>query len=420
MTTTSQHSSKVFDRGIKNQGRVQLVPVYRFHQQNSLIDIKYDKQTKKKLRMRHLVVPFVLMCTSVATRIASPEYVYETCSQVSVGGNGRVYTAVRFRNSETPKSCQYDEKLILKCASRDQAELISREFDLMNSLSSASWIPQIYEFFERVGGGSREPCIAMELLGSDLEKLRLAYTEGLQWSWVTLGSIGARMAETVASLHTDFGMTHTDLHAGNWMLTRSVTNSLSPTLKMIDFGDTRSLAANPDTAAFWVREEVRQIIISIRYLYDGDFKFYVWKRYVFNEAEICAGVPAILCDALKYVNDLAEGEPIDYMRIRTYMTTLVEEHGGNYTGQIIWEPVLTALGAPVFNPQPARPATDIAHDGEARGNGGPNRPIGADGGASGVAVAPRGKAGQLPVRNGSLSASTMAAVAAIVFATFVA
>ena len=357
---------------------------------------------------RHLLASSLLYPAS-CTLVESPDFIYQTCSQVSVGGNGLVYTAVRFGRSEPPKACSSDDLLVLKCATRDQSGLISREYELMRTLSSVSWIPNVHEFFNRVDGSSRDPCISMEQLGYDLEKIRLSYPEGTQWSWVTLGSIGARMTEMVEALHNDYSLTHTDLHAGNWMLTRSVAGTLSPVLKMIDFGDTRSRTViGSDLWHYWIREEIRQIVIGIRYMFDGDFKYYVWKRYSFNEAEICAGIPSTLCDALVYVNNLAECETIDYARVRQYMVTLVEQHGGTYSGEILWEPTLTVVGAPTVQERAPRPATVIAHEGDTSTTVFPST---ASGSVTANADSPKSKAGRLPVGSGTMSASAIFVIA---------
>jgi serine/threonine protein kinase len=215
-----------------------------------------------------------------------------------------------------------------------------QEASYMSVLSGESWAPKLLEMFVKQEG--MLPCIAIEELGQDLEKIRLAYPEGQHWSWVTIGSIGARMLEIVETLHKKYDLVHTDLHAGNWVLTKvSGEEYLSPELKLIDFGDCRPLEADGVlTRDFYAFSEVRQVIITLRYLFDGNFTFYAWKRYNFKEQEICNGIHPEICKALVYVHNLEEGDEIDYRALREMMVKVVEESGDfKYTGNILWGPV---------------------------------------------------------------------------------
>jgi hypothetical protein len=287
------------------------------------------------------VLPF-LASVACGEEVHSPTRIYKICDTVVEGDNGLIYKVVSYGKSENPIDCSEQPMQILKCTGPGEESAVDHEYATMNQLAGVEWIPTIFEYFERAEGGQ---CYVMEELGMDLQTLRKAYPKGTQWSWITLGSIGARTVELVKSLHQDHHVINTDLHPGNWMLTKSEEGSaISSSLKMIDFGYAMPTSHKKAPARFL--EEIRQQVIALRYFLDADFKFYVWKRYEFNEAEICANVPETFCDALKYVRDLEEGDEIDYDRVHRYMTAIMEQFGGIYTGEIDWEPVVAAHGLP--------------------------------------------------------------------------
>jgi serine/threonine protein kinase len=290
---------------------------------------------------------FALFSIALGEVIRSPTRVYKVCKKLVAGENGKLYRVISYGLTEAEKDCATTEpKLILKCTGTGEESDIMNEVEMMGRLAGASWIPEVYEWFVL---SLKNYCYSMEELGMDLHKLRDMYPLGQQWPWATLGSIGARSIEIVKQMHTEFGVINTDLHLGNWMLEKTPDNRLTPQLKMIDFGYGRTTSYK--TAPAKLLEEIRQQVIALRFLWNGDFKFYVWKRYkTFNKAEICAGVPEIYCRALLYVRDLKLGDRIDYDLLIRMMRQIVEEHGGVYTGEIDWAPLLSSRTDAVTQP----------------------------------------------------------------------
>lgn len=291
------------------------------------------------------------------TEIRSPTTKYTLCKRLSKGGNGMVHTAaISALSDPNPGVCGPVEKVIIKCGDTSLTAMYESEYASMLLVENQEWAPRVFEFFKRTDtvGGS---CITMERLGSDLEKIRLGYPENATWPWVTLGSIGSRMIEIVKTMHLDLGLTHTDLHLGNFAVGLSPVGTLSSSLYVIDFGDTHELGGPPvgmahlgyppaGSKGVQALLEIRQIVISIRYLWDGNFKFYVDKRYTYNESEVCAGIAQPLADAIKYVYGLQEDEEIDYDLVLLYMNQLV----GDVSSELVWEPLIGSLGLPTLAP----------------------------------------------------------------------
>ena len=264
----------------------------------------------------------------------SPTREYVACERVDQGGNGFVVSAVSYAIGSTPVDCTSGDRVILKCAKKENAfDDYKAEYLRMEIFASKSWAPGVIELFRSHDSSSPSgvPCIAMEHLGPDLSRVRHHFGND-PWSWGTIGSIGARMIDIIESLHKDFEVCHTDLHAANWMLGYE-QEGYSPNLRLADFGDTRPIRVGDDI------EDVKQIVLMLRYLRDGDRKYYVWKRYHFDRTEVCAGVPTPLCEAMIYIKDLPPTAPLDYQRVRGYMVRLAKAGGVTYKGQIEWGPV---------------------------------------------------------------------------------
>ena len=293
------------------------------------------------------IVVLAALANTLGVVVESGTDKYTLCSCLSVGGIGAVHTAVSEKLSGPTADCTSENLVVLKCGTVDQTGIFSLEARYMSTISSEPWAPRIHEYFKKKDG-SGDPCIAMELLGLDLQRVRDGFAAGKEWSWVTLGSIGARMIEAIESLHNKYKLVHTDLHAGNWVLLRESGNKLSSDMKLIDYGDCRPLEGDQvQSRDFYSFEEMRQVIINIRYLFDGNLTFYAWKRYKFNKAEICAGIHPRLCEALVYVSKLKEGDFLDYKKLHRNMVSLVEESGAfKYENRIIWGPSETRLSQP--------------------------------------------------------------------------
>jgi hypothetical protein len=98
--------------------------------------------------------------------------------------------------------------------------------------------------------------------------------------------------------------------------------------------------------------------MSLRYLYDGDLSFFAYKRLEDHKRPlVCDNVPQTYCDVFRYIDRVSEIGSVDYDLVHNYMVQLVTEHGGQYNGEIIWNPTVSAIGAPnVKKPTPHDPS----------------------------------------------------------------
>ena len=285
-----------------------------------------------------LIFSALLFGAQASVVLKSGDNLYRTCAEVSKTGHGLIYLAVSYRAGETPRGCETEPKVILKCATAGHGTMIANEFTMLNRLSSASWSPSVYGFIEK--GDVLVPCVAMESLGWSLEKIRNGYAVGTKWSWGTLGTIGARTIEIMKALHLERRIIHTDSHPGNWLLERTLDGSLSRKLKLIDFGDAHDIS-DPSKRL----EDVQQQIAALRYYFDGDYKFFVYKRMPSIEVTL-AGMPETFAEAFRYVKNLRNAGEIDYDKIHGLMVRLAAEHGVTYKGEIDWHPVQSTVGLP--------------------------------------------------------------------------
>jgi hypothetical protein len=119
------------------------------------------------------------------------------------------------------------------------------------------------------------------------------------------------------------GYAHMDLHFLNVVAqNHNVTDLWSFMLDdsvVIDFGDAQSLR-DPAPAPIYMKNDLMQIMVALRYLVDGDYKFYVEKRYGFNpktamdrsKGGICTDSPPSYCEILNYIYSLKPIETPDY------------------------------------------------------------------------------------------------------------
>jgi hypothetical protein len=294
----------------------------------------------------------VLFSTAIATLAASSAHIvespslrYHICSSIGYGGVAEVFVAsIAERSSNSANCARNATTVILKCNKDGIPEAIRAEFAYMSTLQSSGFTPNPIELFDR-DGNKHLPCLSMQKMGANLETLRSVYS-GV-WPVQTLGSIGAYMLRSLRSLHNDHSLVHRDLHAGNICL-GNTSSGLSSSLHMIDLGDMRPLVSDERASASFYRiDDVRQMILNIRFLLDGDHAYYVTKRYVYDANAICQGsVPRSLCDALKYIFELSnESESVDYDYL---ISKMVEMTGDANSGEpnVLWEPLIARVGVP--------------------------------------------------------------------------
>ncbi len=298
---------------------------------------------RKKFVMIFVVV--FLLAPTLGTVIESLSNRYLVCSSPQHGGASEVFETTIAAKSQALETCDAtSQRVIVKCSKIGPLPLFEAEFNYMNTLNSSGFTPKPFEFFNKDGDASK-PCMSMEMLGLNLESLRL-HRPGI-WPSVTLGSIGVKLLTIGNVLHNTYRLLHRDLHAGNVCLERDT--ELSRNLFLIDLGDMTPMQSDERASEQSYRlDEVRQMVLTIRFLLDGDLKYYVTKRYTYDEDEICQGaVPLPLCEALRYVFGLKEDSPsIDDEFLIRKMNDLTNN---TFSGGVIWDPYIEVMGMPDLN-----------------------------------------------------------------------
>lgn len=229
------------------------------------------------------------------------------------GGNGEVHI-VSLNGVEVVK----------KCGPVTMVEQYTNEYSTMELLRVEPWAVEPFEFFVSAG----RPCILMELLGDDLAKIRSSNSS--VWPIETVVSIGISLIDALKELHFRFGLAHTDLHSGNI----AVRKNDSSKLVIFDYGDMVSVGGHNSLRS----ADLIQAILSLRYYWDGDRKYYVAKRYSYNKEELCEGIPESLCDVIDYVYKRRKGKfgISDYDRVRSMLVGILDDGGFEWDGGIIW------------------------------------------------------------------------------------
>ena len=243
------------------------------------------------------------------------------CRRLTADGNGVIFTASHnATNCHDPVS---ENVLIVKC---DKRRSLEEEY-----VTSRSIHPFRDFVYERVIDPSKPTriCFSMKYFGLSLAKIRAKDSRDVIWPWNLVASLGTRIVAQLQLTH-ESGYAHTDLHFGNVVsIQRNVSDLLSlmeSELAIIDFGDAVHLEAGRREATSRVRSDLMQVIVALRFLVDGDRKFYVEKRYGFkptkamNPGEICAGAPTAYCDILIYLYHLRENP--DYGLILTLLAEI--------------------------------------------------------------------------------------------------
>jgi hypothetical protein len=264
--------------------------------------------------MYRLTIASIAAALATCETIKSPSTEYELVRRIDKRGSGIVHIVT---NTE-------GEELVLKCGPPHQEQKYIKEYIMMGRLESKSWSVKPVEQF--MNGTS--PCVVMELLGSDMKGLRKASTK--TWPMTTVASIGIAMIDALIDLHFNYHLVHSDLHPGNVAVRKN-----DPTqLVVLDYGDMRA-ASTPMN----YRTDLMDAMLSLRYYVDAMGKFSVAKQYSYKKAEVCAGIPKELCDAIDMVHS-SKGSPIlkeSYEEIRAMLVELMAKEGVQYTGKIHWD-----------------------------------------------------------------------------------
>lgn len=261
---------------------------------------------------------------------------YRFCASLNAAGRGKVYIAAK-----KPSSCGGSHDVIIKCGAYGFQQPYTEEYERMKLVSANPWAPGVYGYFDN-GETSPEPCIAMEMLGLDFHKLR-SKVDG-KWSDETIASIGIQLVSAMEQLHIVHSLVHTDLHFGNVATKRKDLSQLvSDQLIVFDYGDMHAAVSDAkNSREGYIREDMKQAVLSLRYLFDGNDRFYVAKRYSYKKDEVCANIPAKLCEAIDYVFSTDPNELIDHARVRQSLVDMLSESGKSYDSKIIWSDSILA------------------------------------------------------------------------------
>ena len=283
---------------------------------------------------------FALSSSSVfALTIVSPTLQYDVCKRVSGGESpSDVYIAVMSpRGSPSPhirSICDsgdrsHESVVVVKCEkpNADGEDLVN-EIEKTRILSGAApWSVNMVENFTLPprGAGDRRlfQCYSMRVLGRSLREIR--EKSGKQFDLPTLASIGLQMVRILKSLHNDFGLYHTDVHAANWLVRIDDPTKLA----LIDYGYMVPLSGDPSDRI----KELQEMIITLRWYTDLNDAWYVPKKILRRYGEInldmiCppATVPRELRGIIEYIMSLtpASFNPAeDYDLIAAMFTSIL-------------------------------------------------------------------------------------------------
>jgi hypothetical protein len=273
--------------------------------------------------MQKLVIASLL---TIVPALKSPTDDYTVLHRIIIGGKAQILVV---------KSTA-GEELVIKCGQTNQVDKLKTEFQRMEILGKSNWSLKPVEFFMNQDA----PCIVMEQLGGDVQRVRRASTE--KWSIPTVVSIGIGIIDALTEMHFKYNLVHSDMHPGNIGYRKGDTSHLV----VFDYGDMK-----PVSSPMSGKSDLKDALLSMRYYIDGDRKYYVAKQYSYNQAELCAGIPDELCAAIDLVfANKGKAVPKEtYDEIRNMLTGLLKKLGVEYAGKIIWEGAASPL-APQLSP----------------------------------------------------------------------
>lgn len=234
---------------------------------------------------------------------------------LSKGGMGLVYAV--------------EPDMAIKC---DPSKSLLVEAERMEFFPSTASI--LVDTAVPITGTSREKvCIVMKRLGASLEAIR-DRDKARIWSWATIASIGVILLDVSHEMHVR-GFADTDRHPGNYLLDASNQSLLFP----IDIGEANPIDITTQRGKDIVLGELRQAMVSLRYLVDGDRRFFQEKKFSFKDASLrrvlLAGSPEEYVEIIEFLYSkhpaIAE-EQYEWIRSK-----LVSIAGPSFTeGNVLW------------------------------------------------------------------------------------
>ena len=233
-------------------------------------------------------------------------------------------TTHRQRNALCDTLDRTNEALVVvKCEKpNEDHENLKNEILRARSLSGTPWAVSFIEEFSVPGKSGADRCYSMRSLGRDLRDIRELSKKPFDLH--TLAAIGAQMVVILESLHNDFGLRHTDVHARNWLVRIDDPTQLA----LIDYGYMSTISTPLQRI-----KELQEMIITLRWFTDLNEGLYVPKKIlrVFGEINIdriCPPetVPRELKAIIEYIYSLTPEnfDPVnDYQAILSMFVSLL-------------------------------------------------------------------------------------------------
>ena len=127
---------------------------------------------------------------------------------------------------------------------------------------------------------------------------------------------------------------HADIHPGNLLLNPNDETQLFA----IDLGDMHpAVSDNRNSAKGYILSDLRQAVVSLRYLLNGDLDFYAAKRFAYDDSgrnAITPGTPTGYQRALYYVYRDTKTGDVDYDLLKSFLASMISTPFTR--GHIIW------------------------------------------------------------------------------------
>lgn len=228
----------------------------------------------------------------------------------------------------------------LKCSWK-RGHALLRGYGHLLDTSKSKYFPKPYGYYKIRNAGD---CLFMEVTGPTLDQMRKV-SSALIWPAETIASIGLQLMRAVRRMHEEFEIAHRDANPANIVVARETPpGSTLPTKAMLidfDFG----LSIHAEELKI---QDVRQTLVSLRYLYDQDSAYWAVNPTTGictthqQTYEKCHPGPEALCKAITYACDPSL-KKIDYSIVQEHLLNMLKESGHTDKDEIIWPNTLAKL-----------------------------------------------------------------------------
>ena len=285
----------------------------------------------------------ILLFITVATAsfIESKNYRYYICERIGEGQDAEVHSAIMLpkNNPIVGDPCKDNPtKIALRCEfPMKYLHQVSRQLPFMKVLEQADWAPQGFETFTRIDGKhAGKKCTSMSLLGQNIREIRESRSD--PFPLPTLLTIGMQMITILDELHNVHEIVHCDVHSKNWVTRIDNSDKLS----LVDYGYMK-LKTNPRVPFDRVLSELKEMVITLRFLVDLDNNFYVAKKIKnFDMNLVCPKdvIPTEIKNLVEFVYSLKpEQVTVDTYRQMFDLMKSMLPIGFEYKERIEWNPI---------------------------------------------------------------------------------